>query len=377
VPNSANIKRPIIFLGLGRSGTSAITEILSHHPQIDNIGEVSPVIWDVYDGVRLANMNMRYPTPVSGTISRSELAARAVRGFFQENYHSEKVAWVIKPIGPIGHVREAFEARSSDALFLDWYFGALEDCFPEASIFCLVRDPIQYTRSARRYWGASFGHVSDDLKFMSTILRSGRVAADRFIPMKVLRDSPKETVARILKESGLEPYDFPEKLFSVQYAAEQGKAIAGTAKESPVEPFAPAQERRFFETIGDEYRPFMAQDWALSDFPGDVEEEAVDVDYRSAYRALIDEFNFLKTKAAGLENLVHEKEDIVANLLAWTKTLEGKAKDRDNLVKEREDVIANLLTWVKILETKAERFADAMREANVPFPVISEPETKE
>lgn len=339
MPNPSNIERPIAFLGLGRSGTSAITEIMSHHPQIDNVGEVSPVIWDICEGVRLANMNMRHPTPREGSLSRSSLAASAVRGFFLGNYHSERSSWVMKPIGPISRVRDRFASRASDEEFLDWYFGVFDDCFPEARIYCLVRDPIQYARSARRYWGASFRAVMDDLAFMSVILKSGRLPPDRFISMGAFREAPADIIARILRECGLDEHTFDEALYGVQYAAEQGKAIAGESGGTDIPPFTTAEERKLWSVVGEEYRPFLSAAWKFDDAPKDDEPDSV-VDYRQRYLALVDEFNFLKTKGAGLEKLVNEKEDIVQNLLTWTKSLEAKIASSTSTPKPGEEKLA-------------------------------------
>lgn len=325
MPNAANIDRPIVFLGLGRSGTSAITEMLSHHPAIDNVGEVSPVIWDLIEAVRIAAPNMRYPSSAASTLSRSDLPARAVRQFFLDNFHSDKPAWVIKPIGPMSRTREAFENRVSDEMFLEWFFGALDECFPEARIFSLVRDPLEYARSARRYWGASFRHTADNIRFMSALLDSGRLSGGNVISMADFRAKPRETLASVIAACDLEEYEFPAEVLDVRYAAEQGRAYSGERSETVVEPFSVDEERRLLSLAGSEYRRFLSRDWNLGPLADEWDPDE-DMDFKASYYDLVDEYNFCRVSAAGMEKLINEKEDIIQDLLGWVKILENKAE---------------------------------------------------
>jgi hypothetical protein len=316
--------------------------MLDRHPEIDNIGEVSPVIWDIHQGVKLAALNMRYPTPLAEDVTRVALPGHAVRQFFIENFHSEMKAWVIKPIGLIGKVRQAFADRHSDEQFVEWFMAALRDCFPNASVYTLVRDPLEYANSARRYWGATIDNVRHDLEFMSALLQFGGLTEDQVIPFADFRKNQASYIGRIISEAGLPPIELAEEVLGKRYAAEQGKAVQdGSAVADAIADLTASEKAYLLTACGEEYDRFLSDPRDMADAPVDSPMED-ETDYRDRYMALTGEFQFLKVRAEGLETLVNEKEDIVQKLLRWTK----------------------------ILDRKAETFAKALREANVPLPPI-------
>lgn len=339
MPNQTNIQRPITLIGLGRSGTSAMTEILSYHPDIDNIGEGSPMVWDIYESVRLASLNMRYPTSLHKDITRKSLPEKAVCDLFLSSFYSDKPAWVVKLIGPIGRMTDLFDSRESDEAFVDWYFGTLNACFPQAHILTIVRDPIEYARSARRYWGTSFKNVIRDLQFMSVLLRSGRLEDSNILSFSEFRRAPQATINSIIDQCGLASLDFPEAAFSTQYAANQGKAVGGEAQDlAYVSPFTFEEEVLITRAIGPEYERFLTKDTlaiSSNEINSTVEMESSNFDYKKSYLSLIDEFNFLKAQTGGLERLVNEKEDLIQKYSQWTKVLEKKIED--NSVERQEN----------------------------------------
>lgn len=343
MPNYENITKPIVFLGLGRSGTSAITEILATHPEIDNVGEVSPILFDIHWGVKRAMMNMRYPSPIEGKRNRADLPSHAVRDFFLRNFYSDKKAWVIKPIGLFGRIKDAFEGRSSDAEFEAWCFNVLFECFPEAQVYTIVRDPLSYAKSARRYWGSPANSVANDVAFMSLLLASGKIQPDRLLKFTDFVADRLGVLDTIIANAGLEAHVFKGSDLNLHYAAEQGKPTTGAVLDA-IPPFSPAELSMILQRVGASYEPFL--DKARSFVP--VKPEPTDVeapDLHEMHQRLSDEFLFLKAQVDGLVQLVNIKEDIIQDILGWNKTLEEKTI----------------------------RFANALLENGIPVPPISGP----
>lgn len=322
MPNSENIRKPIVFLGLGRSGTSAITEILSTHPDIDNVGEVSPIMFDIHWGVKKAMMNMRYPSPVEGKIARADLPSHAVREFFLRNFHSDKKAWVIKPIGLFGRIKDTFEGRSSDEDFTAWCFDVLFECFPEAQVYTIVRDPLSYAKSARRYWASPARGVSNDLAFMSLLLGSGRLPPQNVYKFKDFTNNRLSLINSVVAAAGLGSHQFNEADLERHYAAIQGRAGA-VEPEDTIPPFSDQDLARILNSAGEAYEPYLEE--ARSFIPELQDEpEKENQDFAEMYYDLSDEFLFLKTIADGLERSVNQKEEIIQDLIGWNKTLEEK-----------------------------------------------------
>lgn len=332
MPNSENIKRPIVFVGLGRSGTSAVTEILSTHPDIDNVGEVSPIMFDIHWGVKNAMMNMRYPSPIQGKIPRTDLPSHAVREFFLRNFHSDKKAWVIKPIGLVGRVKDAFEGRPSNEDFTAWCFNVLFECFPEAQIYTIVRDPLSYAKSARRYWASPARGVSNDITFMSLLLDSGRLQSQHVYKFEDFVNNRLGIINTVVANAGLDAHVFKESDLEHHYAAEQGRAFNGTAQDK-IPPFTQAEFTEILRSVGPVYEPFMKEARSFAPSAQEGEEEGLQ-DFGLMYRELSAEFLFLKGKADGLEQLVNQKEEIIQDLLGWSAALTEKVERFGNALTE-------------------------------------------
>jgi hypothetical protein len=316
MPNAENIRRPIVFLGLGRSGTSAVTQILGTHPEIDTVGEVSPILFDVHWGVNLAMNNMRFPSPVEGQGGRLELPGSAVREFFLRNFHSDKKAWVIKPIGLIGRIKDIFQHRSSDANFVSWCFNVLFECFPEAQIYTIVRDPLSYARSARRYWASPVEGVANDVAFMSLLLASGKIQPDRVYKFAEFVANRRGILDTIVANAGLEAHMFNESDLGMHYAAEQGGSTA-------IPPFSPDEISTILRNVGASYEPFLDETRTFvpdESAPDDGEQQ----DYADMYKRLSAEFLFLQGQVGGLQQLANQKEESIQKLIGWNKILEDK-----------------------------------------------------
>jgi hypothetical protein len=338
MPNSANILNPVTFLGLGRSGTSAITEILSHHPQIEVVGETAPVIWDVYEAVSSASFNMRSPNSENAPIKRNELPARSVRDFFLANFFSTKEVWVFKPIGQTGLVSDRLLNKSSGEEFIQWYFEAFQRCFPEALVFSLVRDPLEYARSARRYWGASFSNVKLDIEFMSLILSSGKIDESNVIDLDLFKQNPRSVLNSILSKCSVSAHEFEDGLFSKSYARSQGVYSDGENLSFRAPPFSTEEEKLLLSFVGGEYRKYMKSEAheLLRTSDSDIANRDVNIDFKESYYSLVDEYVFLKSKIDGLQNSVNTKEDTIQDLLHWIKILEIKSNEYASVLSDNQ-----------------------------------------
>jgi tetratricopeptide (TPR) repeat protein len=140
--------RPIFIVGMPRSGTTLVEQILASHPKVHGAGEL-PVFGDLVDRTMSSHVGPAYPEAMS-TLSRERLQQ------FGNNYVS-----ALLELAPSAE-------RVTDKLLSNFlYLGLVHLALPNARIVDVVRDPIDTCWSC-------FSKLFDGLPFTYDLAELGR-----------------------------------------------------------------------------------------------------------------------------------------------------------------------------------------------------------
>lgn len=190
-------RRPVFIVGMPRSGTSLVEQILASHPRVHGAGEL-PLLADMVRAMGAdANVEGAYPECLL-SLTQAQLAGRAKE--YLEALHSS----------------DARAARVTDKMphnFL--HLGLIHMLFPRASVIHCVRHPLdtilscyfQDFASAGMAFSNDLEHLARYYKEYSRLMKHWR---DLFpgtileVRYELLVDATREVAARMLEHTGLE-----------------------------------------------------------------------------------------------------------------------------------------------------------------------------
>lgn len=240
MPNARNVERPITLMGLGRSGTTLVTNIFKRHPQTQAIGETANFVYSTYYHVLNA-------LPVCGERkareSLEEAAARSVHAMLVRTFPSRKAAWFHKPIRmPL--VSQRFGRQPQHfSKFADFYWEATEALFPGGRFLTVLRDPEEVLISSLTRWkmppAAAVKMLDDNYQLM--LHEKSRVGLH--LSFEDLATDGEATVRRLLGFAGVSYHPACLAAFESKHAVNPPR---DEARECPE---IPAETRRKYEEL--------------------------------------------------------------------------------------------------------------------------------
>lgn len=196
MPNRDNLTRPVCLVGLGRSGTTLITNIFRRHPDFQSLGETANLVFSTY-------YHIEKSLPITGprNAERSDqIAARdCVYKILLDLYASRRPLWFQKPILVPSVISMS---RQNIAEFGTWYWSASHTLFPEGRFFTVMREPADVLKSSMIRWGWSFDHGVATLRRVYALLLHPDSRVTLAMPFADLQREPEASVAQLLAFSG-------------------------------------------------------------------------------------------------------------------------------------------------------------------------------
>lgn len=148
MPSVSNMRAPVSLVGCGRSGTTLMTNVFRRHPDFQALGETANVVFHTY---RILQRHLRFTSPELGRDGGEKAAIEAIYAMLLRLYPSTRSLWFHKPI-MIPQVAQQF--REFDD-FIEWYWSAFEELFPDARVFSVLREPRAVVESYMSRWKQS------------------------------------------------------------------------------------------------------------------------------------------------------------------------------------------------------------------------------
>lgn len=193
--NDLRSSLPVFVLGMPRSGTSLVEQIISSHSEVFGAGEIS-YLQDIIDNKNKNSVSEKYPLTLRG-LNHNDLI----------NMRDQYLA-MIKSLD-----NEALKiVNKMPANFI--HIGIIATLFPEASIIHVTRNPLDTCVScyfqrfkAAMSWSFNFNDMGRYYKFYRHIMSYW----EKLLPSKILTvsyeqliDNPTEQSKRIIEYCGLE-----------------------------------------------------------------------------------------------------------------------------------------------------------------------------
>ncbi|MBL4806608.1 MAG: sulfotransferase [Rhodobacteraceae bacterium] len=171
MPNRFNIHTPITLIANGRSGTSLVQGIFSHHPHFDTCGETASLLFGVWYATEQLKGLVRPDLELGSEGDFDQRCGKAVRASFIATFRApKKTFWMHKPIS-IPWVWQVLKNHGlTDAECVTWYWNALNTAFPEAVNITILRHPYDVVLSAMAFWGISAKAAWTSIVKMARIL---------------------------------------------------------------------------------------------------------------------------------------------------------------------------------------------------------------
>lgn len=199
MPNRANITRPIVLIGVGRSGTSLVSRLFDLHPECSMVGETANLIFGPWQAVAVSSSTIAPLVEHDRWVSEDERAGRVVRETFLTCFPDDRAYWMQKPIGVPRAVADRFENIAS-AEAAAWYWRVMQSAFPDARFIGILRHPCDVVLSGREWWGFSesslwfglaalSGYLTHPDSPVHHVLRYERLVADPDREVRALCDA--------------------------------------------------------------------------------------------------------------------------------------------------------------------------------------------
>ncbi len=233
MPNYDNITAPISLIGYERSGTSFISRVFQHHPDVDEVGETANAIFSTASMIGEIKGLTRF-NDAKAVSAASDL----VRHAFLRLFPSHKIEWIQKPIGlPRVFGREFGYDKFEE--FSDWYWAVFYAAFPASRTFSIIRHPYDVFISARKYWNFTDEEIWKTQIAMLKLLCSPQANLKIVLPYQSLVDEPEAAVRQLCEKVGI---SFHEKMLLPTlrlHAPEIGRRFGSQAE------FARRQSEKF------------------------------------------------------------------------------------------------------------------------------------
>lgn len=150
MPNSNNIKSPIILISPGRSGTTLISDVFNKRPECSSCGETVDLIFDLWNAAQRSLSHIESEKTRDVSFSADNMNAEFVRQGFLALLSDDKSLWFQKPIGiPVAFSASLFDVDSWEEK-AQTYWKVMNSVFPDAKYFTILRHPCDVVMSFKR-----------------------------------------------------------------------------------------------------------------------------------------------------------------------------------------------------------------------------------
>lgn len=299
MPNWKNIRGPITLIGNGRSGTSLVSQIFSHHPDGAYIGETANLIHTVYHALD-NSLPLDKKNEIKGTI----------RGSFNYLYPSKEEFWFHKPIG-IPMASNYFSDREA---FRQWYWTIFDEVFPDAEYFTVLRNPLDVIASSREWWGRDYAGIINSINEVANIVLHPMSKVGYAVSYDELIRKKKTKTKELFKYLGVPFHENCMKAF------ERGYVMSKNASEN--EEILKKKQNKAFKRI-EQY--------------ADIPEELLTDQFKETINQCYDKFG-LETPSWDIKALIEEHQDKIeassATPKAKAKEDKAKSSEADNEEKD-------------------------------------------
>ena len=174
MPNPRNIDAPVTLIANGRSGTSLIQSIFSHHPAFDCCGETAAMVFGVWHSTERLKGIVRPDRNLGATPDFELRCGKAVRAVMLDTFRAgNKRFWMHKPIGVPWVWQTLGKQGMSEAERVKWYWQVMAVSFPESQNITVLRHPYDVVISAVNYWNIT------PQQAWSSVVRMARILGHR------------------------------------------------------------------------------------------------------------------------------------------------------------------------------------------------------
>ena len=258
MPNEANINRPFTIIGNGRSGTSVLSKAFSAHPDCLFAGETVNLIHSVWKSLE-------------SSLPPKKLAQipEAIRRQFLFLFPSPKKYWMHKPIG----VPIVVRFWEDEEEFFDWFWEVLDQVFPQAKFFTVLRHPLDVISSSHLWWGRSYESVIESNRRIARIITHPRSKVHYGVNYHELIAQPRQQLQSLFRYLDFPFHEACLGAFEVGHVVSTGPDQGNAGKPTQgSEPFRERREQGFShkeawrelkpELLTRDYRDAVEKCWA-------------------------------------------------------------------------------------------------------------------
>ena len=152
-----NVERPITLLGMGRSGTTVISEAFKHRSDFEDLNETGGLIFGVWQSAESTFVPLKAQVWKSFKNNPDAKNAHFVRTCICSLSSLNTPHWFHKPAGlPFSHLDlsnvQGKRTKHGD-IPIDWYWTVLTKSFPQSKYIMPVRNPFDVAISRHRHSG--------------------------------------------------------------------------------------------------------------------------------------------------------------------------------------------------------------------------------
>lgn len=231
MPNTSNVSSPFTIVGNGRSGTSLLSKAFNAHPDCFFAGETVNLIHSVWK-----SLESSLPEKKAAEIPD------VIRHQFLRLFPSTQKYWMHKPIGvPI--VARFF---SNEEEFFGWFWDVIEQVFPDAKYFTVLRHPLDVLSSSHQWWGRSYESIIESNRRIARIVTHPKSKVHFGVNYHDLVAQPREQLRALFDYLDFPFHENCLKAFDVGHVVSKGPS-GSAPPETPetAEQFKTRKERGF------------------------------------------------------------------------------------------------------------------------------------
>jgi hypothetical protein len=169
MPNYKNIIHPVNIFGVGRSGTTLLSALISSTNTIQNCNETFGIIMGTWSGALASEFS---DDKIAVGVAKELYAVKSVHGALINSMPSNKESWVQKIAGiPNNFVWDTFISEKDKQDFQGYSYvmpasmiiSALQQAFPFALNILIARNPLEIAMSRSNYSGWDRSDILSDI----------------------------------------------------------------------------------------------------------------------------------------------------------------------------------------------------------------------
>lgn len=190
MPHQGNVRAPISLVGLGRSGTTLVTNVFRAHPGVQALGETGNAVYSTF-----YHLEKAFPLcgPRETDLPHAEAAALAVHAMLQRVFPSDRPVWFHKPIMLPDVSRELGDTGA----FITWYWRVSHLVFPQGRFFTIIREPRELAASFMTRWNTSEAKTMAYMRDVYSLLLAPESRVELVLSFADLQDRPEATIRRL------------------------------------------------------------------------------------------------------------------------------------------------------------------------------------